>query len=80
MTRLHIMEPFILAKDQHFEVVNGRGPGPHDQYPSILDQLACDGIVLLSLGVKTAQRTWSKYEQNANDIANRDRHCRRAPS
>ncbi len=25
--------------DQHFEAVNGRGSGPHDQYPSVLDQL-----------------------------------------
>jgi len=48
--------------------------------PSILDQLACGGIVLLSVGAKTAQRIWSTYEQNANDIANRNRHCRRAPS
>ena len=26
---------------------------------------ACDGIVLLPVGAKTAQRTWSKYEENA---------------
>jgi len=43
-------------------MTNRRGSGPHDQYPSILDQLACDEIVLLTVGAETVQRTWSEYE------------------
>lgn len=70
----------ILTIDQRVEAVSGRGLGFHDQHSSTLDQRASDGIVVLTVGAKTARRTWSKYEKNDTDIANRNRHCRRTPS
>jgi hypothetical protein len=69
----------VLAMDQHYEAMNRQGSRPDTQDPGILGQLACEGVVLLIVGAKAAQRTWSKYEQKANDIANRNRHCRQTP-
>jgi hypothetical protein len=39
---------------QAVEVVNGRRLEPHNQYPSILNQLAYDAIALLTVGATTA--------------------------
>jgi hypothetical protein len=40
--------------EQHYEAMNDQGSRPDDQDPSNLDQLACNEIVLLTVGAKTA--------------------------
>jgi hypothetical protein len=36
----------------HYESVDGQGSGPHDQYSSVLYQLAYNEIALLTAGAK----------------------------
>lgn len=63
-----------LAMDQLVEAMNGLA---RDR---LISQRACNGIVLLTMEAKTAQRTWSTYEKNSTDFANKNRHGRRTPS
>jgi hypothetical protein len=44
----------ILTMDQPVAAVSGQSSGAYDQFSTILDQLASDRTVLLTLGAKTA--------------------------